>query len=236
MGLMQRFSMIFKDKASKRLDRYEDLQETPRDAAEDAPGHGRRGHFPQADRAAGQQLQQSAAKLDARPSRPFPHDKFQQSAEQLPQRLLSRLAKSWRARQADILTRHANGGCSNGCTGAINLLIRRSSASARFRDFANCLATAAAMRCHVADSPDRKTASRSPRLVAWSQSGSVEIRFGSRFGSASDPPRGIAQVPRRETHVGLQPPRWTVVLRLTGLSYHAGQAVATSCRQTPVGR
>jgi hypothetical protein len=47
--------------------------------------------------------------------------------------LLSRLAKSWRARQADILTRHANGGCSNGCTGAINLLIRRSSASARFR-------------------------------------------------------------------------------------------------------
>jgi hypothetical protein len=69
-----------------------------------------------------------------------------------------RLAKSWRARQADILTRHANGGCSNGCAGAINLLIRGSGASARFRDFANCLATAAAIRRHLADSPDRKTA------------------------------------------------------------------------------
>jgi hypothetical protein len=108
MGLMKWFSMIFKVKASKTLDRYED-------------------------------------------------QKFQQSAEQLPQRLLSRLAKSWRAWQADILTRHVNGGCSNGCTGAINVLIRSSSASTRFRDFANCLATAA-IRRHVADSPNRKTA------------------------------------------------------------------------------
>jgi hypothetical protein len=105
-----------------------------------------------------QQFQQSAAKLDAQAKQAIPSHQFQQSAEPLPQRLLSRLAKSWRAWQADFLTRHVNGGCSNGCTGAINLLIRRPSASARFRDFANCLATAAAIRRHVADSPDRKTA------------------------------------------------------------------------------
>jgi hypothetical protein len=67
-----------------------------------------------------QQLQQSAAKLDGRPSRPSPRYQFQHSAEPLPQPLLSRLAKSWRAWQADILTRHVNGGCSNGSTGAIN--------------------------------------------------------------------------------------------------------------------
>jgi phage shock protein A len=63
-----------------------------------------------------QQLQQSAAKLDGQAKQAILHYKFQRRAEQLPQRLLSRLAKSWRAWQADILTRHVNGGCSNGCT------------------------------------------------------------------------------------------------------------------------
>jgi phage shock protein A len=110
MGLMQRFSTIFKAKASKTLERYEDPRETldysyertlemlqkMRRAVADVATSRKRVELQ------AQQLQQSAAKPDGRPSKPSPRYQFQQSAEQLPQRLLSRLAKWWRAWQADI--------------------------------------------------------------------------------------------------------------------------------------
>jgi phage shock protein A len=80
MGLMQRFSMIFKAKASKTLDRYEDPRETldysyerplqtlqkMRRAVADVATSRKRIELQ------AQQLQQSAAKLDGRPSRPSP--------------------------------------------------------------------------------------------------------------------------------------------------------------------
>jgi phage shock protein A len=75
MGLMQRFSMIFKAKASKTLDRYEDLQETLemlqklRRAVADVATSRKRIELQ------AQQLQQTAAKLDGQaghPSLPIP--------------------------------------------------------------------------------------------------------------------------------------------------------------------
>ena len=73
---------------------------------------------------------------------------------------LSRLARTVRAWQTEILAFHATGGCSNGPTEAINLLIKEGEARRPWLPQLRQLpaAAAVALRRQVADSPHRETA------------------------------------------------------------------------------
>jgi hypothetical protein len=67
-----------------------------------------------------------------------------------------------------MLAFYATGGWSNGPTEALNLLTKKGQAGrARLSQLRQLRhAAAIVLRWYVAESPDRRTASRSPRLVA----------------------------------------------------------------------
>jgi transposase len=79
---------------------------------------------------------------------------------------LSRLARTVRAREAEILAFHPSMGCSNGPTEAVNLLINKVKRVGHgFRNFGQLPAAAAvALWRQLADSPDRRAAGRLPTL------------------------------------------------------------------------
>jgi transposase len=77
---------------------------------------------------------------------------------------LSRLARTVRAWEAELLAFHATGGCSNGPTEAVNLIIKKVKRVGHgFRSFDN-YRLRLLLHCGVswADSPDRKTARAFP--------------------------------------------------------------------------
>jgi transposase len=81
---------------------------------------------------------------------------------------LSRLARTVRAWEAEILAWHATGGCSNGPTEAINLLIKKVKRVGHgFRNFAN-YRLRLLLHCGVRwqTHPTARLRGRSPRLVA----------------------------------------------------------------------
>ena len=81
---------------------------------------------------------------------------------------LSRLARTVRAWEAEILAWYATGGCSNGSTEAINLLIKKVKRVGHgFRNFAN-YRLRLLLHCGVAWQTHRtaRLRGRSPRLVA----------------------------------------------------------------------
>jgi transposase len=81
---------------------------------------------------------------------------------------LSRLARTVKAWEAEILAWHATGGCSNGPTEAINLLVKKVKRVGHgFRNFAN-YRLRLLLHCGVAWHTHRtaRLRSRSPRLVA----------------------------------------------------------------------
>ena len=81
---------------------------------------------------------------------------------------LSRLARTIRAWEAEILAWHATDGCSNGPTEAVNLLIKKVKRVGHgFRNFAN-YRLRLLLRCGVAWQTHRtaRLRGRSPRLVA----------------------------------------------------------------------
>jgi transposase len=69
---------------------------------------------------------------------PGPLERFYRWADGVEVAELSRLARTVRAREAEILAFHTTGGCSNGPTEAINLLIKNVKRVGHgFRNFAN---------------------------------------------------------------------------------------------------
>jgi Transposase len=79
---------------------------------------------------------------------------------------LSRLARTVRAWEAEILAFHATNGCSNGPTEAVNLLIKKVKRIGHgFRNFTN-YRLRLLLHCgvRVADAPDRKAARPLPTL------------------------------------------------------------------------
>ena len=81
---------------------------------------------------------------------------------------LSRLARTVRAWEAEILAFHATGGCSNGPTEAVNLLIKKVKRVGHgFRNFAN-YRLRLLLHCGVSWQTHRtaRLRGRSPRLVA----------------------------------------------------------------------
>jgi transposase len=81
---------------------------------------------------------------------------------------LSRLARTVRAWQTEILAWHLTGGCSNGPTEAINLLIKKVKRVGHgFRNFAN-YRLRLLLHCGVTWETHRtaRLRARSPRLVA----------------------------------------------------------------------
>jgi transposase len=95
-------------------------------------------------------------------------DRFYRWADgvQIPE--LSRLARTVRAWEAEILAWHATGGCSNGPTEAVNLLIKKVKRVGHgFRNFAN-YRLRLLLHCGVIWQTHRtaRLRGRSPRLVA----------------------------------------------------------------------
>jgi len=89
---------------------------------------------------------------------------------------LSRLARTVRAWQAEILAFHATGGCSNGPTEAVNLLIKKVKRVGHgFRKFDN-YRLRLLLRCGVRWQTHRtaRLRGRSPHLVAWSRPGNPD--------------------------------------------------------------
>ena len=80
---------------------------------------------------------------------------------------LSRLARTVRVWEAEILAFHGTAGCSNGPTEAVNLLIKKVRRVGHgFGNFTNYRpAAAAVVRRHLADPRDRKPASPLTLLV-----------------------------------------------------------------------
>jgi transposase len=79
---------------------------------------------------------------------------------------LSRLARTVRAWEGEILARHATEGCSNGPTEAVNLLIKKSRGWHGFRNFDNYRLRL--LHCGVTwqTSQTTRLRCRAPRLVA----------------------------------------------------------------------
>jgi hypothetical protein len=76
---------------------------------------------------------------------------------------LSRLARTVKAWEAEILAWHATGGCSNGPTEALNLLIKGQAGRARLPRLRQLPSPAAvALRRPVADAPNRKPCQAAP--------------------------------------------------------------------------
>jgi transposase len=95
-------------------------------------------------------------------------ERFYRWADSVEVAELSRLARTVRAWEAEILAFRSTQGCSNGPTEAINLLIRNVKRVGHgFRNFAN-YRLRLLLHCggEVAGSPNRKPAGRSSRLVA----------------------------------------------------------------------
>ena len=85
---------------------------------------------------------------------------------------LSRLARTVRAWEVEILAFHATNGCSNGPTEALNLLIKKVKRVGHgFRNFAN-YRLRLLLHCGVAWQTHRtaRLRGRSPHLAAWSLS------------------------------------------------------------------
>jgi Transposase len=84
---------------------------------------------------------------------------------------LSRLAGTVRAWETEILAFHSTGGCSNGPTEAINLLIKKVKRVGAWLPQLHQLPAAAAapLRSGMADSPHRKAARPLPTFVASPQ-------------------------------------------------------------------
>jgi transposase len=100
-------------------------------------------------------------------------ERFYRWADDVEVAELSRLARTVKAWEAEILAFHATGGCSNGPTEALNLLIKKVKRVGHgFRNFAN-YRLRLLLYCGVRWQTHR-TASlrgRSPRLVAWTPLG-----------------------------------------------------------------
>jgi transposase len=80
---------------------------------------------------------------------------------------LSRLARTVRAWEAEILAYHATDGCSNGPTEAINLLIKKVKRVGHgFRNFAN-YRLRLLLHCGVRWQTHRTASLRSRRHVSW---------------------------------------------------------------------
>jgi transposase len=95
-------------------------------------------------------------------------DRFYRWADGVQLAELSRLARTVRAWEAEILAWHATGGCSNGPTEAVNLLIKKVKRVGHgFRNFTN-YRLRLLLHCGVTWQTHRTTRlrGRSPRLVA----------------------------------------------------------------------
>ena len=95
-------------------------------------------------------------------------DRFYQWADGVQVAELSRLARTVRAWEAEILAWHATGGCSNGPTEALNLLIKKVKRVGHgFRNFVN-YRLRLLLHCGVRWQTHRtaRLRGRSPRLVA----------------------------------------------------------------------
>jgi hypothetical protein len=173
---MKRFSTIFKAKASKTLDRYQDPRETLDHSYERTLEMLQKMRRAVADVATSrkrvelqaQQLQRSAGKPDGQAKQAIPRYQFQQGPEQVAATVAVPAGQIVARLAGRHLTGQANGGCSNVCTGAINVLIRRSSASptATSPTVWLRLQSDVTWQTHRSARPR----SRSPRLVAWSRS------------------------------------------------------------------
>jgi transposase len=116
----------------------------------------------------GKELLRAVYAADSMPAACAALDRFYRWADGVGVAELSRLARTVRAWQAEVLAFHATGGCSNGPTGAVNLLIKKVKRVGHgFRNFAN-YRLRLLLHCGVTWQTHRtaRLRRRSPRFVA----------------------------------------------------------------------